>query len=192
MVSPSCEAEELKGELSLAGSRLLRGFVLRILYPLFMFLGILFKSKKEALQSFIIRWNNKLVRSERPSAKKILLLLPHCIQINECHIRLTHNIMLCKRCGRCEIKDLIEIGDKYGINLFVATGGTLARRIVKDVMPEAIVAVACERDLSSGIVDTYPLPVIGIPNERPFGPCFNTRVDLRLVKEAIEFLSYKT
>ncbi len=157
-----------------------------------MFLGILFKSKKEALQSFIIRWNNKLVRSERPSAKKILLLLPHCLQINECGIRLTHNIMLCKRCGRCEIKDLIEIGDKYGINLFIATGGTLARRIVKDVMPEAIVAVACERDLSSGIVDTYPLPVIGIPNERPFGPCFNTRVDLGLVKEAIEFLSYKT
>lgn len=157
-----------------------------------MFLGILFKSKKEALQAFIIRWNNKLVRSERPSAKKILLLLPHCIQIKECDIRLTHNIMLCKRCGRCEIKDLIEIGDKYGINLFIATGGTLARRIVKEVMPEAIVAVACERDLSSGIVDTYPLPVIGIPNERPFGPCLNTRVDLRLVKEAIEFLSYKS
>ncbi len=157
-----------------------------------MFLGLLFKSKKEAFQALIIKWNNKLVMAERPSAKRILLLLPHCIQINECDIRLTHNIMLCRRCGRCEIRDLIEIGDKYGISLFIATGGTLARRIVKDVRPEAIVAVACERDLSSGIVDTYPLPVIGIPNERPFGPCFNTRVDLGLVKEAIEFLSYKT
>jgi hypothetical protein len=171
--------------------RLIRGIILKVLYPLFMFIGTFFKSKKEALQSLIIRLNNRLVKAERPSAKKILLLLPHCIQINECDIRLTHNIMLCKRCGRCEIKDLIAIGEKYGISLFVATGGTLARRIVKDVIPEAIVAVACERDLSSGIVDTYPLPVIGIPNERPFGPCFNTRVDLSLVKEAIEFLSYK-
>lgn len=176
----------------MAGSyRLIRGIVLKLLYPLFMFIGVFFKSKKEALQALIIRLNNRLVRSEKPSAKRILLLLPHCIQINECNIRLTHNIRLCKGCGRCEIKDLIEIGDRYGINLFVATGGTLARRIVKEVMPEAIVAVACERDLSSGIVDTYPLPVIGIPNERPFGPCLNTRVDLGLVKEALEFLSYK-
>jgi uncharacterized protein len=47
--------------------------------------------------------------------------------------------------------------------------------------------VACERDLSSGLVDTYTLPVLGIPNERPFGPCFNTRVDLEKVKEAIAF-----
>ncbi len=156
-----------------------------------MFVGLFLKSKKELLQSFIIKLNNKLVIAERPIAKRILLLLPHCLQVNECSIRLTHNILLCKRCGRCEIKDLIEIGDKYGISLFVATGGTLARRIVKEVMPEAIVAVACERDLSSGIADTYPIPVIGIPNERPFGPCLNTRVDLRLVKEAIELLSYK-
>ncbi|MCX7793229.1 MAG: DUF116 domain-containing protein [Thermodesulfovibrionales bacterium] len=171
--------------------RIMRGFVLKMLYPVFMFIGVFFKSKKESLQSLIIRLNNLLVRLEKISAKKILLLLPHCIQINECAIRLTHNIKLCRGCGRCEIKDLIEIGDRYGINLFVATGGTLARRIVRDVMPEAIVAVACERDLSSGMVDTYPLPVIGIPNERPFGPCMNTRVDLSLVKEAIEFLSYK-
>jgi len=59
---------------------------------------------------------------------------------------------------------------------------------VKDVKPEAIVAVACERDLSSGIVDTYPLPVLGIPNERPFGPCLNTQVDLEKVKDAIRAL----
>ncbi len=71
----------------------------------------------------------------------------------------------------------------------MATGGTLARKIVLDARPEAIVAVACERDLSSGIVDTFPMPVMGISNERPFGPCFNTRVDLEKVKEAIRFFS---
>jgi hypothetical protein len=75
------------------------------------------------------------------------------------------------------------------LRLFVATGGTIARRIVKEARPEAIIAVACERDLSSGLVDTYPLPVIGILNERPFGPCINTRVDLRKVQEAITFFA---
>jgi hypothetical protein len=169
--------------------RFLRGLVLKVLYPLSMLLSAFKKSFRESLQNWIINLNNKLVIKEGPKTKRILLLLPHCLQIDKCDIRLTHNIYNCKRCGRCEIKDLIEIAEEYNLNLFVATGGTLARRIVKDVHPEAIVAVACERDLSSGIADTYPLPVIGIPNERPFGPCLNTRVSLERVKEAIRVLA---
>lgn len=154
-----------------------------------MLVGSFSKDKKEDYQRLVINLNNKLVRSEKPRTKRILLLLPHCLQINECDIRITHNIYNCKRCGKCEIKELIQIADENHLDLFIATGGNLARKIVNDVRPEAIVAVACERDLSSGIVDTYPLPILGIPNERPFGPCFNTRVDLEKVKEAIEFLS---
>jgi hypothetical protein len=33
------------------------------------------------------------------------------------------------------------------------------------------------------------MPVLGIPNERPFGPCLNTRVDLKKVEEALDTLS---
>lgn len=145
------------------------------------------KNRKEQFQGFIINLNNRLVRSEKPRTKKILLLLPHCLQIDECRIRLTHNIHNCEGCGKCNIKDLIQIADAHNLNLSVATGGRLARRIIKDLMPEGIVAVACETDLSHGIVDTYPLPVLGIPNERPFGPCLNTQVNLEKVKEAIRF-----
>lgn len=165
--------------------RLLRGFTLKVLYPVMMVIGSFSKEKKEKLQAIIIDINNHLIRKEKPRARRILLLLPHCLQVNECDIRITHNIYNCKRCGRCEIKDLIEIADENDLKLFVATGGNLARKIVSDVHPEAIVAVACERDLSSGIADTFPMPVIGIPNERPFGPCFNTRVSLEKVKDAI-------
>ena len=76
-----------------------------------------------------------------------------------------------------------------GVDLSVATGGTLARRIIKEKRPKAIIAVACERDLTSGIVDSYPLPVIGILNQRPFGPCINTRVDMKDVQEALEYFT---
>lgn len=165
----------------------IRGVILKVFYPLFMLTGSFLKSKKEILQAFIININNKIVKRKHYKAKRILILLPHCLQISDCDIRITHNIYNCKRCGRCSIKDLIKIAEENNIKLFVATGGTIARRIVKDTMPDAIIAVACERDLSSGIVDTYPLPVIGILNERPWGPCVNTQVDLLKVKEAIEF-----
>ena len=169
--------------------RTLRGLVLKVLYPFLMLVGAFFKSRKESFQRFVIGLNNRLVRRERPKTKKILLLLPHCLQTSECAIRLTHNIYNCERCGRCEIRDLISIAEENGLNLFVATGGTIARKIVMEARPEAIVAIACERDLSSGLVDTYPIPVLGVSNDRPFGPCFNTSVDLEKVKEAIRFFS---
>jgi uncharacterized protein len=167
--------------------RISRGVVLRVYYPFLMFVSFFLKGKKENFQRSVISLNNRLVKAEKTKTKKILLLLPHCIQVTECTIRLTHNIQNCERCGRCEIKDLIELAEESRLELFVATGGTIARKIVKETRPEAIVAVACERDLSSGLIDTYPFPVLGVSNERPYGPCFNTRVDLQKVSEAIKF-----
>jgi hypothetical protein len=175
-----------KGKKRAPRRPLLRGFVLKILYPITILIASISKDKKEKVLGSIIALNNSLVMRERPKATRILLLLPHCLQINECDIRITHNIHNCKRCGKCGITDLIEIADTHQLKLFIATGGNLARKIVKEVRPEAIVAVACENDLSSGIADSYPLPVLGILNERPFGPCVNTRVSLDKVKEAIQ------
>lgn len=176
---------------------LFRGVLLKLGYPLFMLLGSFLKNKRERLQFSIIQMNNRLVKAEwtRNSAHnqkiKILLLLPHCLQVNSCDVRITNNIYNCKRCGTCVISSIIEIAEEHDLSLFVATGGTIARRIVMDVLPDAIIAVACERDLSSGIIDTYPLPVLGIINERPSGPCINTVIDEGKIKEAIEFFGKK-
>jgi hypothetical protein len=175
----------------LNGYDFLRGLTLKVFYPILMLAGAFAKGRKEAMQAFVINLNNRLVVKGNRGFRKILLLMPHCLQIDECKIRLTHNIKNCERCGKCEIKDLIAIAEKNGLDLHVATGGNLARRIVSHADPDAIVAVACERDLSSGIADTYPIPVLGICNERPFGPCVNTRVDLEKVEEAIQILSGK-
>jgi hypothetical protein len=174
--------------------KFLRLILLKLLYPVFMLLGSFSKDLKESLQTLTIRLNNRLVLGEMGARniKKLLLLLPHCLQQDECDVRITRNIHNCKRCGKCEIKDIIQIADDNGLELHVATGGNLARRIVQDVRPQAIVAVACERDLSSGIADSFPLPILGVTNERPFGPCRNTRVDLGRLEEAIRAFKEKT
>jgi hypothetical protein len=72
-----------------------------------------------------------------------------------------------------------------GFHFFVVTGGTLARQKVREIRPQAVVAVACERDLASGIQDVYPIPTLGVMNIRPNGPCFNTKVDIEEFKRAI-------
>ena len=143
-------------------------------------------SKEKVKQSFI-ELNNHLVRSNthRTRPNRLLILLPHCIQNFDCQVKITGNVKNCKRCGKCEIKDLIELAEQHQVKIAVATGGTLARRIIVENKPEAIVAVACELDLTSGIQDSYPIPVIGILNERPYGPCVNTKVDIEKVRDAL-------
>jgi hypothetical protein len=150
-------------------------------------MGRLLGVSRQKVQQSFIELNNHLVRSNAHRARpsRLLILLPHCIQNFDCNLKITGNIRNCKGCGKCEIKDLIELADEYDIKIAVATGGTLARRIIVQNKPEAIVAVACEIDLTSGIQDSYPIPVIGILNERPHGPCINTRVDIEKVRGAI-------
>ena len=79
------------------------------------------------------------------------------------------------------------MGERFGLNVEVVNGGTLARRKVASFRPDGIVAVACERDLTFGIQDVHPIPVYGVINDRPNGPCFNTCVDMHLVEQGIRF-----
>jgi hypothetical protein len=168
-------------------SRKLRGIVVEVLFPLMVFWGRIIGVSRERIQRSFIEINNQLVHSNSHKTKpgRLLLLLPQCIQDFDCDIKITGNIQNCKRCGTCEIKELLELAERYKIKIAVATGGTLARRIIVKMKPKAIVAVACELDLTSGIRDTYPIPVIGVLNRRPNGPCYNTSVDIAEVKKAL-------
>ncbi len=161
----------------------------RILFPLATVIGKLLRIPQDRIRASFIEMNNSLVRSSVGliPGDRLLLLLPHCLQSFQCPHRVTSEVRNCRHCGGCEIADLIDMCSRYGVKMSIATGGTLARRVIVETRPKAIVAVACERDLTSGIQDSYPIPVIGILNERPFGPCRDTKVDLALVEAAISF-----
>ena len=169
-------------------SKNLRGVTVKVLLPLMSGVGKLFGVSKDQVRRSFIEINNQLLLAAHPRATrdKLLLLMPHCLQFHECQFRITGNTVHCQRCGQCDISGLAELSEKYGVGLAVATGGTLARRIVVERRPKLIIAVACERDLSSGIQDSYPLPVFGIINHRPHGPCYDTEVDLERVEEALK------
>ena len=168
-------------------TRFMRLVVIKFLLPVIEFVGRVLGLDKDRIRQSFVAMNNSLVTSQRMKVKpdRILVLLPHCIQMSDCEIKVTGDIHKCVQCGRCSIKGLVDLGKKYSIDISVATGGTLARKIIVEKRPKLVLAVACERDLTSGIKDCYPLPVIGILNERPFGPCFNTFVDVTKIDEAL-------
>ncbi|MGI6097647.1 MAG: DUF116 domain-containing protein [Dethiobacteria bacterium] len=169
----------------------LRWFMEKIvvyLFPFVLQLGKILRIAQDKIQRSFIEVNNQLVRhrSIKIKPERLLLLLPHCLQWSECVYKITKDPKNCRLCGKCNIAALLELCERYHLKLKVATGGTLARKAVIEARPQLVLAVACERDLSSGIIDSFPLPVYGILNERPEGPCQNTRVDLQKVEEAIK------
>jgi uncharacterized protein len=171
-------------------TRFMRGVVIKFLLPVIEFIGHAVGIPKDTIRQSFVAMNNSLVQSQRLLVKsdRILILLPHCLQLSDCEIKVTGDINKCVRCGKCDIKGLAELAEKYRIDISVATGGTLARKVIIEKRPKLVVAVACERDLTSGIKDCYPLPVIGILNERPFGPCFNTKVDVAKIDQALQMV----
>jgi len=168
-------------------NRRIRGVVIRELFPLLVAVGRCFGISKQDIRRSFVAINNRLVLAEAKKVKphQLLILLPHCLQNHDCKVRITGNVENCKKCGKCKIKDLVTLSEAFHVPIAVATGGTLARKIVVDKRPKVIIAVACERDLTSGIQDSYPIPVFGIFNRRPFGPCFDTDVDMGLVEKGI-------
>lgn len=170
-------------------SKKLRSLAVKGFLPVLTVVGRLVGFKKQEVQHAFVAVNNELVlaqcRNGHPP-QRILLLMPHRLQNADCPVKITYRVENCKRCGKCRIKDLLELAEKYDVSLAVATGGTIARKIVIERRPDLIIAVACERDLTSGIQDTTPLPVYGIFNQRPFGPCFNTQVAIDHVESVLK------
>lgn len=163
--------------------------IVSFLYPVLIVLGNTLNVPKNEIRKVYIKLNNNYIYSNRYKIKPedILILIPHCIQKSECKLKITTNVRNCKSCGLCNVKDLIDLQDKYNVHVFIATGGTLARKKIKETRPKAVVAVACERDLTAGVQDIRQVPVLGVFNKRPNGPCVDTKIDASEVENAIKF-----
>ncbi|MFH1860061.1 MAG: DUF116 domain-containing protein [bacterium] len=166
--------------------------LINILFSIILVFIRLLRLPQDRVCQWFIQANNRSVLSNiSPNLKSehLLLLIPHCLQNYDCEFRITSQVKNCRRCGKCIIKDLIHFSEKYHIRLSVAPGGTLARAIIREYQPGLIIAVGCERELESGIHDVYPLPVVGILNQKPDGPCKNTTLDIGKMEEVIQIIT---
>jgi uncharacterized protein len=108
-----------------------------------------------------------LARERRVAPSELLILIPRCL-------------------SREALDGVLEIAKRYGVSAFVATRGQLARRVIHERRPKAVVAVACERDLVSGLHDVAGrVPVLGLPMTLPNGPCKDAALDLVRMDEFV-------
>jgi hypothetical protein len=159
-------------------------------FPLVRLLGRVFRIPSEKLERSFIGLHNRIekqrVRPYPPS--EVLLLLPRCLQYLECPERVALDYRNCKDCGNCEIGGIVKMCESKGLRLSIVTGGEIAKKIVKETRPQAVIAVGCERELVNGILETASTPSYAIVNERPEGPCRNTKIDIKLLEEALTLL----
>ncbi|MEK6689584.1 MAG: DUF116 domain-containing protein, partial [Gemmatimonadota bacterium] len=108
------------------------------------------------------------MRGRKVGQGELLLLVPRCL-------------------SRDTLDGVLGIAGKYDVPVFVATRGQLARRVIKERRPRAVVAVACERDMVSGLHDVAGrVPVLGLTMHLPAGPCRDAVVDLAQLEDWVK------
>jgi hypothetical protein len=101
-----------------------------------------------------------LRRGRKVGRGELLALIPRCL-------------------SKGALEGVLEIAGRYGVPVFVATRGQLARRVIRERRPRAVVAVACERDMLTGLHDVAgKIPVLGLTMQLPAGPCKDATLDL--------------
>jgi uncharacterized protein len=106
-----------------------------------------------------------LMRGRKVGQGELLLLIPRCL-------------------SKMTLDGVLGIAGKYGVPVFVATRGQLARRVIRERRPRAVVAVACERDMVSGLHDVAgKIPVLGLTMTLPSGPCKDASLDLARLEQ---------
>jgi uncharacterized protein len=160
-------------------------------YSLGRIITFFIRKSKEVYRESFLEFQNRLFLVNAASFKsdRLLILLPHCLQHHDCRVRITRDIEDCEDCARCDIAALKGLGHKYGVKIGIANGGTLARKLIRDHKPDAIIAVACHRDLSDGVRESWKYPVYAILNERPNGPCFDTKASTHAIEKIIKKIS---
>jgi hypothetical protein len=109
-----------------------------------------------------------LLRGRKVGRGELLLLIPRCL-------------------SKETLDGVLGIAGKYGVPVFVATRGQLARRVIRERRPRAVVAVACERDMVSGLHDVAgKVPVLGLTMTLPSGPCKDALLDLGQLEDWVK------
>ncbi|MDD5353976.1 MAG: DUF116 domain-containing protein [bacterium] len=160
--------------------------IYNIYFPVILLAGKICRIAPDKTELYLIKLNNRLRGQEKGKAGKILILTPRCLQNKDCRNNVVEDVTNCLKCGKCKVKDLLALSEKYQIKLAVATGGRLARQVLAETRADTVIAVACEKELASGIIDTYPVVVHAVLNQRPFGQCVNTDVKIEEVEQIIQ------
>lgn len=126
-------------------------------------------------QTSLVHINNLVTGRIAVKPDEAHLLVSRCMQNSECRLDVVGDINNCRACGLCKIGAIKDLCAKRNLTVSVESGGTSARMQLKALRPKLVFAVACERELLAGILDSGQ-PVVGVMLQVGAKPCSDSDV----------------
>lgn len=140
------------------------------LFDFFSFISRQCGISKDRLGYSLIEIHNELTRLRMQTGRdgRLLVLSPRCID-------------------RETAEQIRAMTSEFDCDFYMAPTGAQARQKVVQTKPAAIIGIACERDLITGIRDVGAyFPVLGVTNKRPTGPCKGAFIDMTELRSGID------
>ncbi len=150
----------------------------KILFPrLFSSLIVLFYGMLKAVFRFF-RIDDKIVdqtyihvqnemnkeKVKKTPYKDICIFMPQCLRSEKCPAKSFGGLVSCINCGQCPVGEAKKKSEKAGCNFFIATGGSVIKRLIKKYKPKAIIGVGCIYEIKEGLelCAKHNIPTYGV------------------------------
>jgi hypothetical protein len=169
----------------------LAGFFAGILDFFYMPLKYFFYkfSDPRILDKWMVSLKNISNRNSFKKTEKRMIIAPHCMRHIDCPASSKRTGIQCVSCGKCVFTRLREDAPKYGYDLYIVTGSSFVKHVLKEKNYDAALLIACDYELNKVMMGlkgkklvTYGVPMLN-------DGCFNTEVEYEKVIETLEILS---
>lgn len=143
-------------------------------------------SDTRVLDKWMASLKNRASESDFAKTKKRIILAPHCMRSLDCPAHSTQTGIQCKSCGKCVFTQLRKDAEKYGYSLFIVTGSSFVKNILKMEAADGVLLIACDYEINKVMRALKGKGVVsyGIPMERD--GCFGTEVNYQNVLNVFE------
>jgi hypothetical protein len=146
-------------------------------------------SDPRILDKWMVSLKNIAHRNDFKRTQNRIILAPHCMRAMDCPAHSTENGIQCISCGKCVFARLGRDAQKYGYRLFIITGSSFVKHVLKDHTIDGALLIACDYELNKVMmalkgtrIVTYGVPMLN-------DGCYNTQVEYNDIIRAFEEFS---
>ncbi len=138
------------------------------------------------LDAIMVGLKNMANKKKYMKTKKRILLAPHCLRSLDCPASSARDGIQCKSCGKCLFTNIKKTTESLGIRLYILTGSSAVKYVVKREKFDGVLLLACNYELNKVMRSLAPLdvPVYGVPLTKD--GCYNTKTNVKALYRAMK------
>ncbi|HOW15308.1 MAG: DUF116 domain-containing protein [Methanosarcina sp.] len=173
---------------SLTRSVFLAGFYADVLDFFYLPLRQIFVkfSDTRILDKWMCSLKNRAHKSAFARTKRRIILAPHCMRSLDCPAYSTQTGIQCKSCGKCVFTRLKKDAEKYGYKVFIVTGSSFVKNILKMEAADGVLLIACDYEINKVMRALKDRKVVTYGVTMENDGCFGTEVDYQKVLKVFE------